>query len=52
MEILSAKKRFKYLSVVIKFITKFRNRTKEEDILKFEITFDGHYYYLYYEFIW
>jgi len=52
MEILSNTKRFRYLSGLIKFITKFRKETKEEDILKFEIKFDGYYYYLYYEFRW
>ena len=52
MEILSNKKKFRYLSGVIKFISEFRKRTLEEDILKFEITFDGYYYYLSYEFRW
>ena len=54
MEIINNKKRFRYLSGVIKFITEFRSRTLEEDIIKFEISFDEDegYYYLSYEYRW
>lgn len=52
MEILHDEKQFRYLSGVIKYLTKIRESTREEDIIKFEISFNGYYYYLRYEVRW
>jgi hypothetical protein len=52
MEILENEKKFRYLSGVIKYISEFRKNTKEEDIVEFEIKFNGCYYILNYKFRW
>ena len=50
---LENRKRFRYLSGVIKHLEELKKDiTCEDDILKFEITFNGFYYYIKYEYRW
>lgn len=52
MEILHNEKSFRYLSGLMKYLKKIKETTKEEEILKFNVRFDGHYYHLFYEYRW
>jgi len=50
MQILKIDTKFRYITGVIKHLTKLRKIMLEEDMMKFEIIFDGYYYYLKYEY--